>query len=109
MHLLRRSPVIALLSFVSIVASGQEVSRQVQTVTGGEGLQGERKPKKELTSEERKTAASLLKISEAEARALKPDLRAYALLQVARGYSQVSPSKAPALLKDAFLATTEIS
>ena len=50
----------------------------------------------------------MLKSSEAEARGLKPELRAYALAQLARGYSRIEPAKAPAVLVDAFTATLAI-
>jgi len=96
------------LMCLSIAVTAQQVNREVQNVRGGDRPQAESKPKKELSAEERKAAASMLKATEPEARALPPELRAYALQQIARGYSQIEPAKAPAILADAFTATLSI-
>ena len=109
MHSLRLLLAVLVLVCLSRAGSAQQINREVQNVGPGDPAEGDRKPRKELSAEERKTAAALLKTSDAESRALPADLRAYALMQVARGYSQVDPSKAPAILGDAFLATTAMS
>jgi len=96
------------LACLSIAVTAQQVNREVQNVRGGDRPQAESKPKKELSAVERKAAASMLKATEPEARALPPELRAYALQQIARGYSQIEPAKAPAILADAFTATLSI-
>jgi len=93
---------------LATLVTAQQVNREVQSVRNGNGSQAEAKPNKELTAEERKAAASMLKASEPEARGLSPELRAYALEQIARGYAQIEPDKAPAILIDAFTATLSI-
>ena len=100
---------VLLLACLWTPASTQQVNQQAENAAAEALSQSEKKPSKELTSEERKAAASMLKVGEAEARALPPDLRAYALLQVARGYSRIEAAKAPELLTEAFTATTAIS
>ncbi|MBV9435713.1 MAG: hypothetical protein JOZ44_06655 [Acidobacteria bacterium] len=105
---MRVALIMALFVF-SLFATPQQINQQLNTVSAPGGERPEKKAGKELTVDERKTAASLLKTSEAEARGLPADLRAYALLQVARGYSQIEPTKAPALLSDAFSATLVIA
>ena len=105
-----RFGMVLALACLSIMAGAQQVNQQVQNVNAGDRpSESEKEQGKELTSAERKGAASLLKATEAEARALPADLRAYALLQLARGYSRIEPAKAPSLLTDAFSATTAIS
>lgn len=93
---------------LSIFVTAQQVNQQVQNVRSGDRAEADSRPKKEITAEERKAAASLLKASEPEARVLPPELRAYALQQIARGYSQIEPAKAPSILVDAFNATVAI-
>jgi len=99
-----------LLAFVclSIWVAARQINQQVQSVRSGDRAEADSKPKKELTADERKAAASMLKAREPEARALPPELRAYALQQIARGYSQIEPAKAPAILVDSFTATLAI-
>jgi hypothetical protein len=57
---------------------------------------------------EQKRGLRLLQSAQAEAVALQPDMRAYVLMQVADGYQKVDPSKADALLKEAFTASLSI-
>jgi hypothetical protein len=57
---------------------------------------------------EQKRGLRLLQSAQAEAARLQPDMRAYVLMQVANGYQQVDPSKADALLKEAFTASLSI-
>jgi hypothetical protein len=57
---------------------------------------------------QQKRALRLLQSAQTEAAALQPDMRAYVLMQVADGYQKVDPSKADALLKEAFTASLSI-
>ena len=57
---------------------------------------------------EQKRGLRLLQSAQAEAVTLQPDMRAYVLMQVANGYQKLDPSKAAALLKEAFTASLSI-
>ena len=50
----------------------------------------------------------LLKASEAEAAGLQPEMRAFVLWQVSRGYSQLQPEKSKAILRDALRVTESV-
>jgi hypothetical protein len=50
----------------------------------------------------------LLKVAQAEATGLQPDMRAFVLWQVSHGYVRIDSVKVDSLLKDAFLTTLSI-
>src|SRR5438045_2487122 len=104
---MRTSRLLLVALCLSLVAVCQQTVREIQSA--GPGAAGPSDNRKELSAEDRKAAAGLLKNSEAEARGLSPELKAYALAQLARGYSRIDPSKAPLMLADAFRASTEMS
>jgi hypothetical protein len=61
----------------------------------------------ELTPQQER-GLRLLRSAQAEAAALQPDMRAFVLMQVAKGYQKVDTSKVDALLKEAFTASLSI-
>lgn len=61
--------------FFAIVVQAFAVSSYAQNVTSGDKVQSTTAPGTELSPEKRKLALAMLKMSEAEARTLPPDLR----------------------------------
>jgi len=64
-------------------------------------------PKVKLTPEQQR-GIRLLKASEAEAAGLQPEMRAFVLWQVSRGYSQLQPDKSKAVLREALKVTEAV-
>ncbi len=64
-------------------------------------------PKPKLTPEQQH-GLRLLKASEAEAAGLQPEMRAFALWQVSRGYSKILPGKSKSMLLEAFKVTESV-
>jgi len=87
---------VVLASVLDANSSGQDADsrKQAQPATGSA-----------MSAEKRKVALSMLKMGEVEARTLPPDLRCYALAQVARGYARLESSRAPQVLADAFASS----
>lgn len=83
---------------------GQHVQRQMN-VSAVSSAPGDRKSQPKVTLEEEKLGTQLLQRAETEAAGLQGGMRAYALLQVARGYEQSDRPKAFGLLENAFIAT----
>jgi hypothetical protein len=63
--------------------------------------------KAKLTPDQRR-GLGLLKASEAEAAGLQPEMRAFVLWQVSRGYSQLQPEKSKAVLREALKVTEAV-
>ena len=63
--------------------------------------------KVKLTPEQQR-GIRLLKASEAEAAGLQPEMRAFVLWQVSRGYSQLQPEKSKAVLREALKVTEAV-
>jgi len=63
--------------------------------------------KVKLTPEQQR-GIRLLKASEAEAAGLQPEMRAFVLWQVSRGYSQLQPEKSKAVLREALRVTEAV-
>lgn len=78
--------------------------RQI-SVSVASGPSGDREPQPKATPEEKKLGTQLLQRAETEAAGLQGGMRAYALLQVARGYEQSDRPKTIHLLQNAFTAT----
>jgi len=64
-------------------------------------------PKVKLTPEQQR-GIRLLMGSEAEAAGLQPEMRAFVLWQVSRGYSQLQPEKSKAVLREALKVTEAV-
>jgi hypothetical protein len=91
-----------LMSALGASSYGQDaaIGKQAQPPTGHVS---------ELGPEKRKIALSMLKTGEAEARTLPPDLRSYALAQVARGYARMESPRTTQVLADAFASSYVVS
>lgn len=105
---MRTPRLLVFLSFLALTTNAQQLTREPRNAAANDGTQLGSSPRKELGTEERQAAASIMKVTEAEARALAPDLQSYALAQIARGYSRIKPSLVPSILADAFAATSAI-
>ena len=79
-----------------------------QTPSAKNPANTEKKAAEPKLTKQQQRGLRLLQSAQAEAAALQPDMRAYVLMQVADGYQKVDPSKADALLKEAFTASLSI-
>lgn len=91
--------------FMAILVQAQDTASHVQSLSSSEKLKSTTAPTSTLSPEKRKLALSMLKLGEAEARTLPPDLRCYALGQVARGYARIQSPRAAPVLADAFASS----
>lgn len=91
----------AVLLIVGFAAAQKRTEQSVQI----EAASGSRPDAQKATPEQQKYGAQLLSIAEADAAGLEGGMRAYALLNVARGYERADKSKALKLLEDALTAT----
>lgn len=96
---------IALASSTLLAQQALPPQAQRQVSLSASGATGEREPQPKATPEEKKLGTQLLQRAETEAAGLQGGMRAYALLQVARGYEQSDRPKAVSLLENAFTAT----
>jgi hypothetical protein len=81
------------------------VNSQAQSAAGAAKTESTTAPANDLSPEKRKLALTMLRTGEAEARSLPPDLRCYALAQVARGYARIDSPRTKPVLVDAFASS----
>ena len=93
---------------VPLVLSGLSGPALAQTPSAKNAANTEKKAAEPKLTKQQQRGLRLLQSAQAEAAALQPDMRAYVLMEVANGYQKVDPSKADALLKDAFMASFAI-
>src|SRR5215472_16988454 len=97
---------IAMLVLVLVVlVRAQNVADRAQNLPSTEKPTSTTAPANDLSPEKRKLALSMLRTGEAEARTLPPDLRSYALAQVARGYARIQSPRTAQVLADAFASS----
>ncbi|PYX93059.1 MAG: hypothetical protein DMG67_05260, partial [Acidobacteria bacterium] len=90
--------------FMAILVQPQDTASRAQNPSNGENPKSTTTPGT-LSPEKRKLALSMLRTSETEARGLPPDLRCYALAQVARGYARIQSPRAAPVFADAFASS----
>ena len=93
---------------VPLALSGLHGPACSQTPSAKNPVNAEKKAAEPELTKQQQRGLWLLDSARAEASALKPDMRAYVLMQVANGYQKVDPGKADALLKEAFTASLSI-
>lgn len=102
---------VVAIALASATLLAQEPSEQAQHVQRQMNLSAassaprDREPQPKASPEEKKLGTQLLQRAETEAAGLQGGMRAYSLLQVARGYEQSDRPKAFRLLENAFIAT----
>src|SRR4051794_14342926 len=104
-------PLIALALVFPAVSSAQQAQqqpRQMNLDVSSANTSADRAPERKVTPEQKKLGTQLLQRAEMEAAGLPPGMRAYSLLQIARGYEQSDKAKAVELLEGAFTATRAV-
>jgi hypothetical protein len=96
--------VVALGALAATSALAQQQQIQRQTNLNNSNSREKAAPPK-ITPEQKKLGTQLLQRAEMEAAGLQGGMRAYALMQVSRGYAQTDKPKAVELLENAFAAT----
>jgi hypothetical protein len=91
--------------FIAVLVQAQDLIRTAQDPNSGEKPKASTAPANALSLDRGKLALTMLRNGEAEARTLPPDLRSYALAQVARGYARIQSPRTSQVLADAFASS----